>query len=199
MTRRWTSRKHARRPREPSTSRRSDVGDVRWFSTRIYLPYNAREKFEWAHGGSNPFTALLGLHPGSDRWGALGLRWNSPKKKKQWATLLVYGGDFPSTRYAETIRLWQLTGRLGRRVMANYNRWISLVFGVRFSPDSSGWLEVWVDGVNVYPRKNRPTMWTDDTGQYLKIGLYKQGDSYFPETGHSVIYFGRTTVGLDKP
>ena len=82
---------------------------------------------------------------------------------------------------------------------ANYNRWIDLVFGVRFAPDSTGWLEVWVDGVNRYPRKNRPTMWTGDTGQYLKIGLYKQEDSYFPETGRSVIYFGRTTVGSDKP
>jgi hypothetical protein len=176
-----------------------NVGDVRWFSSRIYLPYNAREKFEWAHGGSNPFTALLGLHPGSNRWGALGLRWNSPKPKNQWATLVVYGGDFPSTRYAESIKLWQLTGGLGRRIKVNYNRWIDLVFGVRFAPDSTGWLEVWVDGVNRYPRKNRPTMWTGDTGQYLKVGLYKQADSYFPETGRSVIYFGRTTIGLDRP
>lgn len=176
-----------------------NVGDVRWFSTRIYLPYNAREKFEWAHGGSNPFTALLGLHPGSNHWGALGLRWNSPKRKNQWATLMAYGGDFPSTKYAETIKLWQLTGGKGRRIKANHNRWIDLVCGVRFAPDSTGWLDVSVDGVNVYPRKSRPTMWTGDTGQYLKVGLYKQADASFPETGRSVIYFGRTTVGLTKP
>ena len=176
-----------------------NVGDERWFSTRIYLPYNAREKFEWAHGGANPFTALLGLHPGSNRWGALGLRWSSPKPKNQWATLVAYGGNFPTTRYAENIKLWQLTGRFGRRIKANSNRWISLVFGVRFAPDNTGWLEVWVDGVNVYPRKNRPTMWAGDTGQYLKIGLYRQGDSSFPETGRSVVYFGRTTISLTKP
>lgn len=175
------------------------VGDVRWFSTRIYLPYTASEKFEWAHGGSNPFTALLGLHPGRNEWGALGLRWNSPKPKNQWATLMVYGGDFPTTKYAETIKLWQLTGGLGKRVMRNYNRWIDLVWGMRLAPDSTGWLEVWVDGVNIYPRKSRPTMWTGDTGQYLKIGLYKQDDSSFPETGRSVVYFGRTAVGLTKP
>ena len=175
------------------------VGDVRWFSTRIYLPYNATEKFEWAHGGSNPFTTLLGLHPAGNYWGALGLRWNSPKPKNQWATLMAYGGDFPSSKYAETIKLWQLTGGLGRRVMSNYNRWIDLVWGMRFAPDSTGWLEVWVDGVNVYPRKNRPTMWTGDTGQYFKYGLYKQADASFPETGRSVVYFGRTTIGLTKP
>ena len=175
------------------------VGDVRWFSTRIYLPYTSTEKFEWAHGGSNPFTALLGLHPGADHWGALGLRWNSPKPRNQWATLLVYGGDFPTTKYAETIKLWQLTDGSGKRVMWNHNRWINLVWGMRFAPDSTGWLEVWVDGVNVYPRKSRPTMWTGDTGQYLKIGLYKQRDAIFPETGRSIVYFGRTTIGLTKP
>jgi hypothetical protein len=174
------------------------VGDVRWFSTRIYLPYTDSEKFEWAQGGSNPFTALLGLHPSGNGWGALGLRWNSPKPRNQWATLVAYGGDFPTTKYAETIRLWQLTDRSGRRVMRNHNRWINLVWGMRFAPDPTGWLEVWVDGVNIYPRKSRPTMWTGDTGQYLKIGLYKRGDATFP-TGRSVVYFGRTTVGLTKP
>ena len=83
--------------------------------------------------------------------------------------------------------------------MSNHNRWIDLTWGMRFAPDSTGWLEVWVDGVNVYPRKNRPTMWSGDSGQYFKYGLYKQKDASFPETGRSVIYYGRTTIGLAKP
>ena len=53
------------------------VGDVRWFSTRIYLPYNANEKFEWAHGGSQPYTSLFGLHTGSSTgWSAILMGWN---------------------------------------------------------------------------------------------------------------------------
>jgi chitodextrinase len=174
------------------------VGDVRWFTTRIYLPYTASEKFEWAHGGSNPFTALWGLHPGGSGFGALGLRWNGASTP-QWATMYVYGGPNQSTANFESIKLFQLTDASGSRVMQNHNRWIDLVWGVRFAPDSTGWLEIWVDGVNVYPRKNRPTMWEGDTGQYSKLGLYKRKDASFPETGRSVIYFGRTTIGLTKP
>ena len=174
------------------------VGDVRWFSTRIYLPYNATEKFEWAHGGSNDFTTLIGLHPGFNGWGAIGVKWY-PQATNQWARMDCWGGNFPESTYHEWINLWQLTDGSGNRVMSNYNRWIDLVWGMRFAPDSTGWLEVWVDGVNVYPRKNRPTMWTGDTGQYFKYGLYKQADASFPETGRSVVYFGRTTIGLAKP
>lgn len=174
------------------------VGDERWFSTRLYLPYNATEKFEWAHGGSNTFTALWGMHPGGSGFGALGLRWNGASTP-QWATMYVYGGQNQSLSNFESIKLWQLTDASGNRVMQNHNRWIDLVWGVRFAPDSTGWLEIWVDGVNVYPRKNRPTMWAGDTGQYSKLGLYKSKDASFPETGRSVIYFGRTTIGLTKP
>jgi hypothetical protein len=177
------------------------LGEVRWFSTRIYLPYNAKEKFEWAHGGSQPYTDLMELHTESSTgWPAFQLGWGAwQSDRNRWANFLVYGGDFPSTRYFERVRLWRVTNRSGKRVLANHNRWIDLVWGMRFAPDATGWLEVWVDGVNVYPRKNRPTMWTGDTGQYFKYGLYKRKDAWFPETGRSVVYFGRTTIGLTKP
>ena len=94
---------------------------------------------------------------------------DSTKPTNQWANLLTYGGDFPRTRYSENIRLWRLTSasehesgelqpldqpRLRGSLRARHHRW----------------LEVWVDGVNVYPRKNRPTMWPGDTGQYFKLG-----------------------------
>ena len=77
----------------------------------------------------------------------------------QWATFRVYGGNFSNpNQYAEMINLWQLSDSSGNRVMSNYNRWIDLTWGMRFAPDSTGWLEVWVDGQNIYPRKNRPTI-----------------------------------------
>jgi hypothetical protein len=177
------------------------VGDVRWFSTRLYLPYTASEKFEWGHGGSNPFTDIMDLHPDSGTaWPAFSLSmYPAAGNRNQWAYFRVYGGEYPSTQYAQKINLWQLTDASGARVMSNYNRWIDLTWGMRFAPDSTGWLEVWVGGVNVYPRKNRPTMWSGDSGQYFKYGLYKQKDASFPETGRCVIYYGRTTIGLTKP
>ena len=180
------------------------AGDVRWFSTRIRLPYNATEKFEWAHGGSQPYTSLFGMHPASSTaWGAIHLGWEAWQvtagDRNMWMNFHVEGGNFPENTHSEIIKLWRLTDGAGRRVMANHNRWIDLVWGMRFAPDSTGWLEVWVDGVNVYPRKNRPTMWAGDSGQYFKYGLYKRKDASFPETGRSVVYFGRTTIGLTKP
>jgi polysaccharide lyase-like protein len=177
-----------------------NVGDVRWFSTRLYLPYTATEKFEWAHGGSNAFTDIMDLHPGSgSMWPALSLEWYGGSKN-EWATLRVSGGDFSNpNQYADSIPMWQLTDASGNRVMSNFNRWIDIVWGMRFASDSTGWLEVWVDGANIYPRKNRPTMWAGDAAEYFKFGLYKQKDASFPETGRSVIYFGPTTIGYSKP
>jgi chitodextrinase len=176
------------------------VGDVRWFSTRLYLPYNSTEKFEWAHGGSNPFTTLMGIHPGSgSMWPAFDIACDG-SSSDEWAKIVVSGGNFSNpNQYLQYIKLLQLTDSSGNRVMSNYNRWIDIVWGMRFAPDSTGWLEVWVDGQNVYPRTNRPTMWSGDSAEYLKQGLYKQKDASFPETGRSVLYFGRTTVGYSKP
>jgi chitodextrinase len=181
------------------------VGDVRWFSTRIYLPYNATEKFEWAHGGSQPYTSLWGLHPqaGGNAYSAIHLGWEAWQvnagDKNMWLNFHVEGGTFPETTNSEIVNLVQLTDGSGNRIMANHNRWIDLVWGMRFAPDNTGWLEVWVDGVNVYPRKYRPTMWVGDSAMYFKYGLYKRKDASFPETGRSVVYFGRTTIGLTKP
>jgi hypothetical protein len=139
----------------------------------------------------------MDLHPDSGTWPAFSVQWYS---SSQWAKIRIAGGTTPgSSQNLEEINLWQLTDASGARVMSNYNRWINLTWGMRFAPDSTGWLEVWVDGVNVYPRTSRPTMWSGDSGQYLKYGLYKRKDASFPETGRSVIYYGPVTIGLTKP
>ena len=79
-----------------------NVGDVRWFSTRLYLPYTASEKFEWAHGGSNAFTDIMDLHPDSGTaWPAFSLSmYPTTGNRNQWAYFRVYGGEYPSTQYA---------------------------------------------------------------------------------------------------
>src|SRR4029079_16883093 len=171
--------------------------------------YNATEKFEWAHGGSQPYTALWGLHPSSSTgWGAIQLGWEAYQfnsggdsfgDKNVNLNFHVQGGVFPENTYSEIVNLLPLTDASGNRIMGNYNRWIDLVWGIKFAPDNTVWLEAWVDGVNVYPRKNRPTMWAGDSGMYCMYGLYKRKDASFPDGGRSVVYCGRTTIGRTKP
>lgn len=174
-------------------------GDVRWFSTQIYFPYNATEKFEWATGGDD-FMSLMELHTASSTgWSSQQFGWGAwQAHTNRWLNFLVYGGAVHSTSNFRQINLLQMTDGAGNRIMSAFNRWINLVWGIKFAADSSGWMECWVDGVNVYPRTNGPTMWTGDFGMYFKQGLYKDKASPFPG-GRSVLYFGQTTIGLDKP
>ena len=54
---------------------------------RLYLPYTASEKFEWAHGGINPFTDIMDLHPNSGTaWPAFSVQWY-PSSGAQWAKI----------------------------------------------------------------------------------------------------------------
>ena len=168
------------------------VGDVRWFDYEIYMPTT----FDFPR--TNWFT-LIGLHPGSNTWGACDLGFDGVGSNSVWMTWKVAGGSpVGSTSNLKYIKLWQLTNADGSKFAPSYNRRIHLVVGARFAPDNTGWLEIWVDGVNVYPRTNRPTMWTGDTASYLKIGPYKSESSPFP-SGKSVIYFTRVAIGTAQP
>jgi hypothetical protein len=175
------------------------LGDIRWFSMSLYMPYNATEKFEWGRGGGNAFLDLIDLHPNSGTaWPAFSLQWYP--ETPQWAKFRVAGGPtINDTTYLTEYNLWQLTDSSGARVMANHNRWISLIWGMKFNPDNTGWLEVWVDGVNTLPRVNRPTMWGGDYAMYFQHGLYKQKNALCPETGGTILYFGNTTISLSRP
>jgi chitodextrinase len=168
------------------------IGDIRWFSFRIYLPYTATEKFEWASGGSNNFNTYMDIHPGASVPGALGIEWYGGGNPKYWT--LRHDNGTTATSY----NLFQLTDSSGARIMANHNRWIEWHLGVRFATDSSGWFEAWVDGVNVLPRTFGKTMSAGDTQQYLKQGLYKQRDAHYP-SGVSVVYYGRTAISVARP
>ena len=169
------------------------VGDVRWFTFHLYLPYTASEKFEWASGGSNAFNEFMDIHPGAAVSQTISLQWYGGSNSNVWARLRMEN-PAPTVNY----NLWQLTDSGGNRVMANHNRWLSFVLGVKFAPDNTGWIEAWVDGVNVLPRTNRQTMVAGDIAEYLKYGLYKQVDASYP-SGASVIYFGPTYISLSNP
>jgi hypothetical protein len=168
-------------------------GDVRWYSLRIYLPYTATEKFDWAVGGTNAFNVIWDIHIEGTGPSPLSLQWYGGSTANRWIPLRVQAVS-PSISY----NLIQLTDSAGNRVMANHNRWIDVVIGIRHDNTSAGWVEAWVDGQNVLPRTSRQTLPSGDFGEYIKHGLYKQEDANYP-SGASVIYFGPTRISYSKP
>ena len=187
-------------------------GTTRWFEWDIYLPYTATEKFDWPRGGTQPFFALFGMHPpSSSGWSAVHMEWNpyqfsstgeSPNYTNIWLNWHIEGGTWTNggpNPNDHNYQLLQLVDPAGARVLANHNRWIHFVWGARFAADNTGWFEAWVDGVNVVPRVNRPTSWNTDGQNYFKYGLYTHHDATFPENGSCVAYYGRTTIGNNRP
>ena len=79
------------------------------------------------------------------------------------------------------------------------DRWYDFVLGAKWSPDPSvGWLELWVNGRLVAPRRNFPTMYRDDEGRtlpnYVKLGYYRSEDIERP----GVIYHDAFRVGRTR-
>jgi len=198
------------------------MGVIRWFDFEMYFPYNATEKYEWPHNATGGASwALFGLHPpgGSTAfWSAIHVEWNPYQFRTggeyaNWQNVYLNfhaeggtwngGGSNPNDF---NYHVMPMTDANGNRL--NYDRWVRLVFGVKFNPDNTGWLEIWCDdqtpGVlrNVVPRVNRPTAWDVDVQyyqSYFKYGIYDNDNTTTFPSGASVMYFGRTTIGPDRP
>jgi len=69
------------------------------------------------------------------------------------------------------------------------NRWYDFVFHVRWAPDNTGFVEVWVNGALVVPLTHRPTTYAGE-GVYLKQGLYRG-----PSGRTSAVYLDGTRRG----
>jgi len=52
------------------------------------------------------------------------------------------------------------------------NVWYDFIFHVRWAPDNTGFVEVWLNGTQVVPLTYRPTTYAGE-GVYLKQGLYR--------------------------
>jgi hypothetical protein len=52
------------------------------------------------------------------------------------------------------------------------DRWYDFIVHVRWAPDDSGFVEVWLNGANVLPRTSIPTIYRG-LGVYLKQGFYR--------------------------
>jgi hypothetical protein len=76
-------------------------------------------------------------------------------------------------------------------------RWIDFVYHVKWSYQSDGFLEVFMDGKKV-AEKTGPNTYNDDKGPYMKIGMYASGINSEPELynfSEQVLYFDRIRVG----
>lgn len=69
------------------------------------------------------------------------------------------------------------------------NRWYDFAFHVRWAPDDTGFVEVWVNGAPVVPLTHRPTTYAG-MGVYLKQGLYRG-----PSRLTSAVYLDGTRRG----
>lgn len=182
------------------------VGAQRWFFYELYLPNNnpVGEYFDW---GRTNWNTWIGLHPdtgntsGND-WGCFDMGTDGPYTHPFYMTWkLAGGGGINPTDTLIYPRLFQLTNADGSRYAPNYNRRIQLLLGVQFSPlHSGGWMEAWVDGINVVPRFSHATMWTGDTQTYFKIGPYKSSSStsLFPTNGKTLMYVTKIQFGTTQ-
>ncbi len=182
------------------------VGTERWFYYELWLPNNnpSGEYFDW---GRNNWNTWIGLHPNTgntsgQQWGCFDLGTDGPYTHPFYMTWKMAGGGGVNPR--DTLiypRLFQLTNADGTRYAPNYNRRIQLLIGGQFSPtNAGGWMEAWVDGINVVPRFSHATMWTGDTSAYFKCGPYKSSASNctFPTNGKSIMYFTSIQFGTTR-
>jgi len=152
------------------------LGMELWLSMDLYLP----DEYGLATGGSNAYNVLCDLHPQSNS-GIPGVG------------IVTYGGS-------NSIKGQFGIGTTYRPVLfaldaAHRHRKIPIVLGMKLAPN--GWVEAWVDGVNVVPRLTCVTAETSEQGPYWKQGLYKQRDAVSPG-GKQIAFYGRTLIGRTR-
>jgi hypothetical protein len=190
------------------------MSSVRWFRFSFYLP---NPGFNWP---ADSWYDLMDLHndvedPAGHDWPSIQLIVTPTEGKRRYLALSLDGTRARSNY--EEVRLFQLTTRDGSRILplrsrpgqrrphaprriAPFNRWHTLVLGLRFSDqgrigDSPGWAKIHVDGKRVYS-KARPNVWANETSVYLTLQNYKDHDAEFVDGAtSSIIHFADARAG----
>ena len=186
---------------------------VHWFRVSLYLP---NPGFNWP---ASSWYTLMDLHnsvldPAGHDWPSLSLIVTQGGNRRYLA--FVLDGVTARSNY-EVVRLLQLTASDRSRIVAvpkprpkqgrpppsrfrPFNRWHTLILGVKFSDqgtigNSPGWARVYFDGKLVYNRA-RPTVWANETGVWLQLQNYKYHDAAFvDDASSSTIYFADARIG----
>jgi hypothetical protein len=93
----------------------------------------------------------------------------------------------------------QLSDSGGARFTANYNVWHEIVVGIKASKDSTGWYELWTNGVQTAPQTQRVMLNSAEQGPYVQMQNY----CGYPETfiggaQRSAIVYGGFRAGLTR-
>lgn len=163
------------------------MGSERWYKVSIYVPtdfkattggYVITQFHDKNDSGETPKLPALFLGTDGKTLG-LGNRWDTNKITKDNHN--VSGKD------------WDL-GPLPK------GRWIDFVYHVKWSYQSDGVLEVFMDGKRV-ANKTGPNYYNDQVGPNIKIGLYASGIRSSPEEYNftqQVLYFDSVEIA-DAP
>jgi hypothetical protein len=191
------------------------MGSVRWFRVSFYLP---NPGFNWP---ASSWYNLMDLHhgvadPAGNDWSSIRMTVTPTKGNRRYLALSLDGARAGSNR--EEVRLLQLTRTDGSRILpprkrpgqrqrpratrpiAPFNRWHTLVLGLRFSDqgrigDSPGWVKIHLDGRRVYS-KERPNVWANETGVWLQLQNYKDhGAAFVGGATSSIIHFADARAG----
>ncbi len=184
-------------------------GLTRWFAYDYFLPNNFNgDTFNWPNGG---WHTLMDLHGSGSNFEQ---NWNVLESMiRPLSTANVYhayhmgaheGASDPAPADTEYCNLLQLTNSSGVRIASAFNTWHELVVGVKFASDgvinsSTGWIDIWHDGVNVLPQHFRPTCFTNESEVWLQMQNYKQhSNAFVGGATSSVIYYGGLRAGYIK-
>jgi hypothetical protein len=191
------------------------MSSVRWFRFSFYLP---NPGFNWP---ADDWYDLMDLHngvkdPAGRGWPSIQLIVTPTEGKRRYLALSL-DGTRAGSNYEE-VRLFQLTTRDGSRIfplrnrpgrprrphaprrIAPFNRWHTLVLGLRFSDqgrigDSPGWVKIYLDGKRLYS-KARPNVWANETTVWLQLQNYKDHDAEFVDGAtSSIIHFADARAG----
>ncbi len=188
------------------------MNSVRWFRVSIYLP---NPGFNWPASSWYTLLDLHNSHPdgaGHD-WPTLTLEVTRGGPKRYLAFEL--DGVRAFSNY-ENIKLLQLTRADGSRIVPlkkrrgtnaraprlplPFNRWHTLIFGVKFSDqgrigNSPGWVKIFFDGKLVYD-KERPNVWSNEYALWFQLQNYKQhGTAFVDGATSSKVIFADARIG----
>jgi hypothetical protein len=181
-----------------------EMNSTRWFRVSFYLP----EQFNWP---VQSWYTLADLHnnvadPTGHDWPTIQLVVAPESGKRRFVAVSLEGAR--ATRNREVVRLLRLTRADGSRIapsaqskkLATFNRWHTLVVGVRFSDEgtvrnSPGWVQIYFDNARVYS-KSRPNVWQGEKSVWLQLQNYKaHGAAFVDGATSSVLYFADARIG----
>jgi chitodextrinase len=175
-------------------------GIERWFAFDILFPLDMNGvSFEFPNSwqtlgdlhsnGGNADPALTRVYP------------NGNSHPKYWTYSV--SKDWSTVPYLN-VNLVQLTDSSGNRNTSAFNVWHEVVIGMKTASDgsvgsSSGWVEIWCDGVQKLARTSLPQFDPSESGPYFQMQNYTPyPTSFISGASRSAIAYGGFRAGMTR-